>query len=70
MQRIPVASSNIASIGYDSAEGTLEIEFTTGAVYAYYRVPYETYDNLMSATSHGKYFATYIKNRFTFSRIG
>jgi hypothetical protein len=33
MDRIPVSSSSIVSIGYDPDSLTLEIEFKSGAVY-------------------------------------
>ena len=39
MNRKPVRSSNISSIGYDSESKTLEIEFHSGGVYQYFNVP-------------------------------
>ena len=63
MQRQVVSSSNIHSIGYEN--GTLEIEFNTGNIYQYKGVPRNLYTGLMTADSHGKYFAQYIKNSFT-----
>jgi|GEM_PF-698480 len=62
IQRTPVTSSAIRSVGYDSARRILEIEFTGGSVYRYYEVPSDVYRGLMSAESHGKYFNRYIKN--------
>lgn len=62
MQRIPVSSSNLASVGYDTVSQTLEIEFLNGSVYQYFRVPAHLYHSLMSAASHGSYFSAYIKN--------
>ena len=63
MIRRYVSSSNINSIGY--ANGTLEIEFNNGSIYQYNNVPETLYNGLMSASSHGKYFASHIKNSFT-----
>ena len=62
MPRTPVRSSNIASIGYDESTSTLEVEFRTGAVYQYYEVPKRVYVGLMNASSHGAYFAQYVKD--------
>lgn len=62
IQRTPVTSSAIRSVGYDSSTRILEIEFTGGSVYRYYEVPSDVYRGLMSAESHGKYFNRYIKN--------
>ena len=39
MKRVPVDSSAITSIGYDTEEQTLEVEFSSGTVYRYLRVP-------------------------------
>lgn len=66
MYRQPVSSSNISSIGYQN--GVLEIEFHGGRVYQY-NVPQSIYNGLMSASSHGKYFAEYIKNTYYGTRI-
>src|SRR5690606_37210664 len=55
-QRIPVVSSNIASVGYDAKKKLLEIEFHHGAVYQYFDVPENVYEELMGSTSLGAYF--------------
>ena len=60
MDRIPVVSSNLASIGYE--DGILEIEFKTHSVYQYRNVPPSVYEALMSAPSHGKYFSAHIRD--------
>lgn len=70
MQRYTVASSNIASIGYDAATETLEVEFLSGSVYQYYNVPQGMYDNLMAEGSKGRFLNVYIKNAYPYSRIG
>lgn len=68
MQRIPVKSSDIASIGYE--ENVLEIEFNSGrSLYQYYDVPSHEHDNLMNASSHGKYFNQNIKNKYRYKKI-
>ena len=61
MDRKYVLSSNIASIGYDSMNQILEVEFLNGRIYQYYDVPQSLYDGLMSTDSHGKYLDAYIK---------
>ena len=64
MQRQNVTSSNIASVGYDSNQNKLEIEFLDGGIYQYDNVPQSIYCSLMSASSHGGYFHQYIKNEY------
>ena len=61
MERIPVDSSNLASVGYDVASSTLEIEFNSGAIYQYSGGPENEYTGLMSASSKGSYFDQHIK---------
>ncbi|MDO4036095.1 KTSC domain-containing protein [Clavibacter michiganensis] len=61
MNRIPVTSSNLSAIGYDSVTKTLEIAFKKGGVYQYVDVPKSVYDGLMSASSHGRFFDVNIK---------
>jgi len=68
MNMIPVSSSTISSVGYE--ETTLYVRFHSGGLYAYYNVPKSEYHGLMSATSHGSYLATYIKDRYRYQRIG
>lgn len=64
----PVSSSNLESVGYEN--GTLNISFIKGGLYAYYNVPFTVYQNLMSAPSHGKYFHAHIKGIYRYEKIG
>ncbi len=70
MDRYTVASSNISSIGYDAGTDTLEVEFLSGAIYQYYNVPQNIYDQLTQAGSKGRFLNTYIKNAYPYSRVG
>lgn len=69
MPRRPVRSSNIASIGYDASGSILEVEFVTGAVYQYYKVPQAVYEGLMSASSHGTYLVRYVKDVYQYREM-
>lgn len=68
MNMTPVSSSNIASIGYEGS--TLYVRFNSGALYAYYGVPQSVYNGLMSASSRGKFLATYVKGSYRYQQIG
>lgn len=70
MERYSVASSNIASIGYDEGSETLEVEFLNGSIYQYYGVPQNMHEQLVQAGSKGMFLNTYIKNAYAYSRIG
>jgi hypothetical protein len=52
MQRVPVESSSIASIGYAPQERVLELEFRQSSeVYQYFDVPAEEYTAFLAAGS-------------------
>jgi non-canonical purine NTP pyrophosphatase (RdgB/HAM1 family) len=69
MQRLPVESSDIISIGYDPAEQLLEIEFHEGRIYRYVDVPQKTYDHFLKANSYGGYFNAHINGYYRYRRI-
>ena len=47
IKRIPVASSNIASVGYDKEAHILEKEFHHGAIYQYVDMPEKVYEEFV-----------------------
>lgn len=68
IKRIPVASSNIASVGYDKKAHILEIEFHHGAIYQYFDVSENVYEELMSSPSQGAYFMNELKDKFNYQK--
>ena len=68
MQRQPVESACIASVGYDANSLTLEVQFNKGTVYQYLGVPPSTHTSLVTAASIGKYLNSQIKGRHAFQR--
>ena len=69
MDRKSVQSREIAIVGYELDTQTLEITFRKGGVYHYFKVPQETYQNLMSAASLGTFFAEEVKDRYSYQKI-
>ncbi len=69
VKRRPVTSSNLASVGYDDAGQTLEIEFLNGSIYQYFGVPSAVHSALLGAESVGSYFSRNIKNNYRYSRL-
>lgn len=59
-----VDSSTIDKVGYDAEAKTLVIKFDNGETYKYLNVPEQTYKKLMKASSAGKFFNDYIKDKF------
>ncbi len=68
ISRVPVESSNLKSVGFDSKTKTLEVEFRHGGVYRYLEVPDAVHAELMKAESKGRYFQTNVRNKFRFER--
>ncbi|MGK3122194.1 KTSC domain-containing protein [Pseudomonas corrugata] len=69
MERTPVSSSNIASIGYELETYTLQVEFNNGSIYDYYDVPEDMYTALISAGSVGSFFHANIRNTYSYQQI-
>ncbi|MBI1979887.1 MAG: KTSC domain-containing protein [Elusimicrobia bacterium] len=71
MDRVPVQSSNLASVGYDPTNSTLEVEFRHGGIFQYFGVPQYVYDGLLSASSKGTYFDQHVKKAgYSYTRVG
>ena len=67
MERQPVVSSLIRSVGYDFAASILEIELVEpNRVYTFYDVPFSVYDELMEAPSKGTYFNEFIRDLYAY----
>lgn len=74
MNRRPVTSSNVSSVGWQPAEddpsvGTLEVQFHSGHVYQYDRVPQTEHEALLGANSIGRYLNQNIIGTFDEQRI-
>lgn len=57
-------SSNIARLSYNEETSTLTVEFRNGKRYYYLEVPYDTWNEFISAPSAGKFFNQYIQGKY------
>lgn len=69
MERKPVTSSNILSVGHDPLTQELEVEFKGGGLYRYVDVPAETYAEFILSESPGRYFAQHIKPNYECRKV-
>lgn len=69
MRRQVVTSSNIAEIGYDEGQRTLEVLFNNGSIYQYFEVPSPIFNELIRASSVGQYLNANIKSHFRYARV-
>lgn len=64
MERTPVDSSAIASVGYDPESRKLHVEFHSGKVHEYTDVEPETHASLLAAPSIGAHFSKHIRPHY------
>jgi hypothetical protein len=69
MERSPVNSSQMKSLGYDARRKILEAEFATGAVYRYFNVPASVYRAMLDADSIGAYFNKHIREGYAYMKV-
>lgn len=71
MERKYIDSTMITSIGYDSKQAILEIEFKkNGQVWQYFDVPEYIWYEMESASSVGKFFSSCIRGVYSENRVG
>lgn len=69
MERTPVKSSQIVSIGHDSEKNVLEIEFKGGNIYHYTDVDASKHAALIAAESIGKHFHANIRGQHQYHKL-
>lgn len=69
MNRTPVTSSHVVSVGYDPNTLTLEVEFNGNSVYQYFDVPETVHQELMQASSVGTYLHAQIYNNYRYVKV-
>ncbi|WP_435011520.1 KTSC domain-containing protein [Tundrisphaera lichenicola] len=68
MDRQPVESRLIRSVGYEPADSILEVELLPepARIYRYFDVPYSIFEELMSSDSKGAYFNEQIRDMYAY----
>jgi hypothetical protein len=69
VNRTNVTSSTVASVGFESASGILEVEFHSGAIYQYFDVPEEHFTAMVDSGSPGGYLNAHIKSSFRYGLL-
>ena len=64
MDRIPVTSSLVLSVGYDSTNQILELEFFHGFVEQYQNVSQQTFNDFLAAPSKSEFCERFIFSKF------
>lgn len=69
MNRYPVVSSSITSVGYSASARVLDVEFRLGEVYRYFDVEPERFLALLDSPSKGQHVNGFIKRQYRFQRV-
>jgi hypothetical protein len=69
MDRNPVTSTSIASVGFDPKRHVLEIEFKNGSIYQYNLISEKVYGKLMASDAKATYFNNNIRNVYPTVRM-
>ena len=69
MHRQSVPSTLLASAEYFPERSLLELEFRDGALYHFFDVPVECFQQLLDAASKGAYFNRHIRNHFRYQLV-
>ena len=63
MRVATVESTTLLTVSYDESRTLLQLEFCSGAVYQYFRVPAAAHQSLLAAPSKGRYFNQAIRGQ-------
>ena len=66
---VSVRSGNIEAVAHDSVNSLLYVWFKTPSLYRYTGVRQATYDQLLAATSKGRFHHDHIRGRFPYTRL-
>ena len=69
MPRVDLNSTSLHAVTYQDQCAVLELEFRSGAVYRYFGIPPQTFEELLRAESKGGYFNSRIRNRFAYAKV-
>ena len=69
VEMIPVESSNLEEVGYDSGMSKLYVTFKSGSTYSYDDVEKQTFETLLEAPSKGSYFYWSIRMSYNYTKI-
>lgn len=67
MELVEVESTNLRKVGYEN--GSLFLEYSSGALYQYDEVPKNLYEELLTSESKGKFVNACVKGKYKFKRL-
>ena len=69
IEMVETGSSFIVSIGYDITRKMMFVEFKSGSIFAYKRIPKAIHNGLIAASSKGNFFNNNVRNVYKGVRL-
>lgn len=69
LKKVPVDSTNLEWVAYDKETEDLYIQFRSGGLYVYRKVPENIYKDLLNAGSKGRFHNMKIKWKYNYEKI-
>ena len=69
-REVKLNSTALDAVTYHSQAKELEVSFASGSSYLYQAVEPETFEELLSAPSAGRYFSQAIRNTYSYRKLG
>jgi lysyl-tRNA synthetase class 2 len=66
---VVINSSNLKSAEYNTENESLTIEFNSGSIYVYNKVPWTIFTKFRMSESQGKYFNSNISKNYKYTKI-
>jgi hypothetical protein len=66
---VEIQSSNLKRASFDTEKETLSITFNNGAIYEYYKFPWEKFTKFRMSESQGKFLNSNINGKYEFKKI-
>ena len=70
MRMIPIDSTAISGVGYDSGQHILRLQYVNGRIYDYFELPSKIYEQLLKADSAGEFVNLEVKPNYDCSEVG
>lgn len=69
MIMVEIKSSNLKGASYNTETETLSVTFNNGAIYEYYKFPWEKFAKFRISESQGKFLNSDINGKYEFKKI-
>jgi len=69
MINVDIQSSNLTSASYDTEASALTVNFVSGSIYEYEKVPWDVFTKFRMSDSQGKFFNNNIAKVYSYKKL-